>query len=422
MYNPHVQVTVSLRRHSSLPSSFAAHSSRRIGRPILPTKMPLQHNPYVGWFRHAPPITTHDASQCHRFKSSPYVGWFRHAPSGTSHFRNIEGAQCHHHFRSSPYVGWFRHAPPTSSLSSSPLVPLYCPVMYYSHHPIQQYLSGRWREQPVLPTWSTWPSMSILKVLLLQLTSLFFSRTSPVSSHYMDMYSSDPIDSTASSSSKPTLKKSLVCCSHCDKHDTTPDTNPKPSFPLHHTPHTPWAAEMSLSSEAEAYYAHLAHKEEEEQQRPPRVVITQMDLLQRRHLDDASIRQLPIVTYLQDGDTDAWMGRTDPAASSHTILSSVHGDFLPLPIASTTCSSKSEVCVICLDHFQPGDSLRVLPCGHAFHVHCIDKWLSGSHSFDTCYTTACPTCKCDASVAALAASTTTEDVPSWAFAQVGRAL
>ncbi|XP_021769957.1 putative RING-H2 finger protein ATL53 [Chenopodium quinoa] len=43
-------------------------------------------------------------------------------------------------------------------------------------------------------------------------------------------------------------------------------------------------------------------------------------------------------------------------------------------------------CAVCLAEFEEGDVLRVLPkCNHAFHVPCIDTWLS-SH-------TTCPLCR-----------------------------
>jgi hypothetical protein len=75
--------------------------------------------------------------------------------------------------------------------------------------------------------------------------------------------------------------------------------------------------------------------------------------------------------------------------------------------AVTICSTQEEedeyeqeeeqpqdhVCVICLEHFVAGDRLRVLPCNHSFHVGCIDRWLSGSHSHEECFTSGCPTCK-----------------------------
>lgn len=43
-------------------------------------------------------------------------------------------------------------------------------------------------------------------------------------------------------------------------------------------------------------------------------------------------------------------------------------------------------CVICLAEFADGDAIRVLPpCGHGFHVACIDKWLE--------LNTSCPSCR-----------------------------
>eukprot|EP00411_Alexandrium_monilatum_P110750 CAMPEP_0175685930 /NCGR_PEP_ID=MMETSP0097-20121207/27612_1 /TAXON_ID=311494 /ORGANISM="Alexandrium monilatum, Strain CCMP3105" /LENGTH=316 /DNA_ID=CAMNT_0016992917 /DNA_START=55 /DNA_END=1001 /DNA_ORIENTATION=- len=44
------------------------------------------------------------------------------------------------------------------------------------------------------------------------------------------------------------------------------------------------------------------------------------------------------------------------------------------------CSSEEgrwlgKSCSICLQDFQAGDLLRVLPCGHGFHKTCVDEWL-----------------------------------------------
>ena len=43
-------------------------------------------------------------------------------------------------------------------------------------------------------------------------------------------------------------------------------------------------------------------------------------------------------------------------------------------------------CYICLDTFRGGEVIRTLPCGHAFHRACVDKWLLRSSR-------KCPTCR-----------------------------
>ena len=47
-----------------------------------------------------------------------------------------------------------------------------------------------------------------------------------------------------------------------------------------------------------------------------------------------------------------------------------------------------KICSICLDHFQDGKPVKVLPCNHPFHPSCVDGWLS-EHS------TSCPLCRAD---------------------------
>jgi len=46
---------------------------------------------------------------------------------------------------------------------------------------------------------------------------------------------------------------------------------------------------------------------------------------------------------------------------------------------------KSQSCTICMDEFQPGDRVRILPCFHQYHVACVDEWL---HQHPDC-----PICK-----------------------------
>lgn len=48
-------------------------------------------------------------------------------------------------------------------------------------------------------------------------------------------------------------------------------------------------------------------------------------------------------------------------------------------------------CSVCFAGYAIGDELRTLPCMHAFHAECIDRWLtSGREAASTC-----PVCHCN---------------------------
>jgi len=62
---------------------------------------------------------------------------------------------------------------------------------------------------------------------------------------------------------------------------------------------------------------------------------------------------------------------------------------LPRSVYKAQCSSGNnfdEACAICLEDYDNGDMLRLLPCKHEFHVACIDPWLTKWGTF-------CPVCK-----------------------------
>lgn len=174
-----------------------------------------------------------------------------------------------------------------------------------------------------------------------------------------------------------------------------------------------------------------------------------------KHLDVASILSLPTTTYRPpppktviikkelDGEkgeaaTDeqklsinesastedmnfSWMMVSPEGNGDNEGVSYPEGDECP-DLDERDWQDQQDCCVICLENFVDGDTLRVLPCSHLFHTGCIDHWLLGTYSHFECETTGCPMCKKRAISEAGEVPHADGCVPSWAFAQLGDAL
>ncbi|CAL8114152.1 unnamed protein product [Orchesella dallaii] len=57
-----------------------------------------------------------------------------------------------------------------------------------------------------------------------------------------------------------------------------------------------------------------------------------------------------------------------------------------MPVLHWKADIPQDTCSICIDNFEVGEEVRVLPCSHVFHKPCIDPWLIHSSR-------RCPNCK-----------------------------
>jgi E3 ubiquitin-protein ligase RNF13 len=57
-----------------------------------------------------------------------------------------------------------------------------------------------------------------------------------------------------------------------------------------------------------------------------------------------------------------------------------------IPTKKYQKTDKYDTCPICLNEYEEGVKIRILPCEHAYHIECIDKWLLRNNR-------CCPVCK-----------------------------
>ncbi|KAJ1742334.1 hypothetical protein LPJ55_002684 [Coemansia sp. RSA 990] len=113
-------------------------------------------------------------------------------------------------------------------------------------------------------------------------------------------------------------------------------------------------------------------------------------------LDKGTLEQLPLIPVkwnvngLGDDDEEARCespSTIDLGQTRKALLQQLAGIIVRSGDGSYLFTEEKE-CAICLDSYVFNDSLRLLPCKHAFHRKCIDAWLLSESM-----TVHCPVCK-----------------------------
>jgi hypothetical protein len=87
------------------------------------------------------------------------------------------------------------------------------------------------------------------------------------------------------------------------------------------------------------------------------------------------VESLPLRKYHKGGNVATASGEADAKGAS--------GE--PVQVVMIQEDDLHGMCAICLNDYEEGESIRVLPCGHFFHPTCVGQWLTNHN--------ACPMCK-----------------------------
>ena len=118
----------------------------------------------------------------------------------------------------------------------------------------------------------------------------------------------------------------------------------------------------------------------------------------------SAVWRLPIETYATRTEVAAWSIpvlcgelREAKARAPRSLSGRESTDQPPLErwelvdaVVAARGGEEGLACAVCVEDFVSGDTVRVLRCGHRFHLECCDRWLLGCE-----HEVQCPMCKAD---------------------------
>ncbi|TID17554.1 hypothetical protein E2P81_ATG08126 [Venturia nashicola] len=112
------------------------------------------------------------------------------------------------------------------------------------------------------------------------------------------------------------------------------------------------------------------------------------------HATIAEVSTLNEKTIFETTDDVEHDNRDSIAAAKTRVLESADDDsddeepISDAAMPEDLLNAPGDTCAICLDTLEDDEEVRGLTCGHAFHAHCLDPWLSTRRA-------CCPLCKAD---------------------------
>lgn len=76
-----------------------------------------------------------------------------------------------------------------------------------------------------------------------------------------------------------------------------------------------------------------------------------------------------------DAAVDRLFGEADRSRSSKRARAAATTEAIEGLVHVPGASRSGEDCLVCLQDFSADETLRAMPCSHAFHHQCISQWL-----------------------------------------------